>query len=104
MKLGLVLLSLTLSGCHSIDRGSYGFFDRSLNSKSHSYQVVNDPTGTAQTAKVERFEVRPGDRGTDPGWSDCKNDRERSDGQFSVGVTINMGGFKSEVQHPSFNG
>jgi hypothetical protein len=90
MKLGLVLLSLTLSGCHSIDRGSYGFFDRSLNSKSHSYQVVNDPTGTAQTAKVERFEVRPGDRGTDPGWSDCKNDRERSDGQFSVGVTINM--------------
>lgn len=79
MKIGVVLLALILTGCQSIDRGSFGFFDRSLNNKSHGYQVVDDPTGTAPTAKVERFEVRPGDCASDSGWSDCKNDRERSE-------------------------
>ena len=47
MKIGVVLLALILTGCQSIDRGSFGFFDRSLNNKSHGYQVVDDPTGTA---------------------------------------------------------
>jgi len=79
MKIGLILLTLALSGCQSIDRGSFGLFDRSLNNKPHGYQVVDDPTGLAPTAKIERFEVRPGDCASDPGWSDCKNDRERSE-------------------------
>jgi hypothetical protein len=79
LRRSAIVLALMLSGCQTIDRGSFGFFDRSLNNKSYGYQVVDDPTGTAPTAKVERFEVRRGDCGFDSGWSDCKNDRERSE-------------------------
>lgn len=79
MKLQLVFLALILTGCQSIDRGNFGSFERSLNNKPYGYQVVDDPTGVAPTAKVERFEVRSGDCASDPGWSDCDNDRERSE-------------------------
>ena len=45
----------------------------------HGYRAVEDPTGTAPTRVVEVFEVRPGDCEDSPGWSDCENDRERSE-------------------------
>jgi hypothetical protein len=70
---------LVLSACQSIDRGSFGPFDRSLNSTSHGYSIIEDPTGQAPPKLVERFEVKPGDCGSDDGWSDCTNDRERSE-------------------------
>ncbi|WP_417812279.1 polysaccharide lyase [Thalassospira alkalitolerans] len=80
--LGLVGgVAFGLSACQSLslDRGSFGGFKRSLNTTSHGYQQVPDPTGTASTAIVERFEVQPGDCGRDSGWSDCAQDRERSE-------------------------
>jgi hypothetical protein len=50
-----------------------------MNNKSYGYQVVDDPTGSAPTSQVERFEVRAVDCSEDQHWSDCKNDRERSE-------------------------
>jgi predicted cupin superfamily sugar epimerase len=79
MKLHILILAAFLVGCQTVDRGSFGHFDRSLNTKSYGYQVVDDPTGSAPTPKVERFEVRAGDCASDAVWSDCKNDRERSE-------------------------
>ena len=52
---------------------------RSLNTTPHGYTVIEDPTGSAPTEYVERFEVRPGDCSATDGWSDCNNDRERSE-------------------------
>ena len=79
---GLIVV-LGLSACQTVDRavdrGSFGQFKRSLNNTSHGYAVIEDPTGSAPTKLVERFEVRPGDCSSDSSWSDCKNDRERSE-------------------------
>ena len=51
--------------------------------KDHNHQVVSSDDGhpVRYGKKSERFEVRPGDCGvTDNGkWSDCENDRERSE-------------------------
>ncbi|MDA0664627.1 MAG: polysaccharide lyase [Proteobacteria bacterium] len=65
--------------CGAADRGAFGPFERSLNSTPYGYIVVPDPTGTAPTATVERFEVRPGDCSANRGWDDCATDRERSE-------------------------
>lgn len=75
---GLIIV-LGLSACQTVNRGSFGEFMRSLNTTSYGYQVVDDPTGSAPTSMVERFEVQPGDCSAAYGWSDCKNDRERSE-------------------------
>lgn len=50
---------------------------RSLNDKPHGLRMVTDPVRAGKRA--QRFEVRPGDCGSDPGWSDCATDRERSE-------------------------
>ncbi len=63
------------SGTAGFDRGDFGPFKRSLNAKPYGYTIVADPTGTAPTTRVERFEVRPGDCGEE----DCDRDRERSE-------------------------
>ncbi len=76
---GALVALFVSSGCQTVDRGSYGPFERSLNTTSYGYQTIKDPTGNAPTPLVERFEVQPGDCGADSGWSDCKNDRERSE-------------------------
>lgn len=84
-KLLLTALLITLlTGCSSsatslVDRGDFDPMFRSLNYKSHGYSVIPDPTGSAPTEMVERFEVRPGDCASSGGWSDCRNDRERSE-------------------------
>lgn len=79
--LALIICLGILSACSTItiDRGNFGPFKRSLNSKSYGYLVLEDPTKSAPVNMIEVFEVRPGDCGTDPGWSDCRNDRERSE-------------------------
>lgn len=80
-----VLYATVLSGCvsanspESIDRGDFGPFKRSLNTRSHGYQLVDDPVAKFPLQQVERFEVRPGDCANSSGWSDCKTDRERSE-------------------------
>lgn len=75
----LLVSVVILGGCQSVSRGSFGEFTRSLNTKTYGYEVIEDFTGTAPTAFIEKFEVRPGDCSGDGGWSDCDNDRERSE-------------------------
>lgn len=70
---------LFLTSCVSINRGSLGHMDRSLNTKRYGYKVIDDFTGNAPTEKIEKFEVRPGDCSSEGSWSDCANDRERSE-------------------------
>lgn len=80
IKISVVIgMMFSLISCASTGKEGLGSMVRSLNTKSHGYQVVEDPTNTAPTEYVERFEVRDGDCGSDSGWSDCKNDRERSE-------------------------
>lgn len=50
-------------------------FRRSLNSTTHGYSQVLD----VSMGKVDVFEVRFGDCDYQPDWSDCENDRERSE-------------------------
>ena len=84
----MALSATTVAG----ERGSFGPFVRSLNDTAHGYTVIDDPTGSAPTPQVERFEVRPGDCGANRGWNDCTSDRERSElsergGRNPVGST-----------------
>lgn len=74
-----IAVVLGLSAFQNIDRGSFGPFQRSLNNTAHGYAIIEDPTASAPTKFVERFEVRSGDCGTGSSWNDCTNDRERSE-------------------------
>ena len=51
--------------------------NRSLNDKKHGYAISSDVARAGK--KSQRFEVRAGDCGEEIGWSDCANDRERSE-------------------------
>jgi hypothetical protein len=51
--------------------------ERSLSTTKWGYQIVKSPVRAGKRA--QRFEVRPGDCSGDSGWSDCDNDRERSE-------------------------
>jgi len=62
-----------------LDKGTFGRFKVSLNKRPYGYEVIPDPTGTAPTRFVEKFEVRPGDCANETRWSDCANDRERAE-------------------------
>ncbi len=68
-----------LSPPTSLEKGTFGPFERALNTTQYGYQILPDPTELAPTQYVERFEVRSGDCGTNGAWSDCSNDRERSE-------------------------
>lgn len=52
-------------------------FHRSLNDRPWGAETVHDPVRAG--AESQRFELRPGDCAEQPGWSDCQNDRERSE-------------------------
>ena len=67
---------LVLSGCISPRLPGH----RSLSTTAHGYTIVTDTVRAGKQA--QRFEVRAGDCGADAVWSDCDNDRERS--EFSV--------------------
>lgn len=60
-------------------KGNFRRFKRSLNTTSYGYRVVAAPHPVRAGGWSERFEVRPGDCGVGPSWSDCDNDRERSE-------------------------
>lgn len=50
---------------------------KSLNHYSHGWALSSEQV--LKGSKAERFEVRPGDCGTDGTWSDCAMNRERSE-------------------------
>jgi hypothetical protein len=50
---------------------------RSLNDKSYGWQKVQEPVRLGKYS--QRFELRAGDCGAQPEWSDCATDRERSE-------------------------
>jgi hypothetical protein len=76
----LALSTVLIGGCATkIDRGSFREGFRSLNNTPHGYQVISDPTGSAPTPYIEKFEVRHGDCGVIDSWSDCATWRERSE-------------------------
>lgn len=75
---GALSVALLCGGASAQD-GRFGTFARSLSHTSHGYQRVPDPTGSAPSAQVDRFEVRAGDCGANSGWNDCATDRERSE-------------------------
>lgn len=90
-KVCILFLSIFFAGCATTTYKQSGFtssFKRNLNSTSHGYNIVKDPTGSAPTTEVERFEVRAGDCSQDSVWSDCKNFRERSEIYNVVGNFI----------------
>jgi len=72
---------LFVTGCQA---EQFGTFKRSLNTKTYGFAQIDDPTGLAPTKIVDRFEVRAGDCSGDTGWSDCANDRERSERSSSL--------------------
>jgi hypothetical protein len=75
-----LVIAMSLPSCgQQLDKGVFSPMNRSLNNTPHGYLILPDPTGSAPTSMVERFEVRPGDCGESPGWSDCETDRERSE-------------------------
>ena len=78
---GALFLSACMSGSGRLETR------RSLNDTAHGFQFVSSPTRAGTTA--QRFEVRPGDCGDSPGWSDCDNNRERS--ELTVERTIKPG-------------
>ena len=75
----MIVFTLYFSGCVSLDKGNFGHFKRSLNHKTYGYQVKEDTTTMAPTKMIEVFEVKDGDCSSNSGWSDCDNDRERSE-------------------------
>ena len=50
---------------------------RSLSKTSYGYKIVKDVARAGK--KSQRFEVRAGDCSANDGWSDCANNRERSE-------------------------
>lgn len=72
-------INYTLVDRQLLDKIMFNSTVRSLNDADHGYNIVKDPTGNAPSPVVERFEVRSGDCFETHDWSDCKNDRERSE-------------------------
>lgn len=70
----LTLAAVMVSGCQSTGSVSGS---RSLSSTLHGYSLTSEIVRAGDQS--QRFEVRAGDCGAEPGWSDCTNDRERSE-------------------------
>jgi hypothetical protein len=79
IMLSISQTALAASNPNSMSRGDFSPFSRSLNNKDHGYLIKEDITGSAPTKLIEVFEVRPGDCFWDRKWSDCDEDRERSE-------------------------
>ena len=74
--LWMVVGALSLVGCQSTSE-DFGYFERSLNTRSYGYHEVADPIDTNNLDLVDYFEVRDGDCSSNGIWNDCANDRER---------------------------
>lgn len=87
IKIVFVLtIGMMVSSCVSSNSAGYinkgglsGIRPSLMKNQSEQYQVIEDPTGTAPSHLVEKFTVRDGDCSRNANWSDCKNDRQRSE-------------------------
>ena len=81
MKIILASIALTAStailACDTPWFNTDTFGRKSLNHLPHGWTLSTDLVFRGRVS--ERFEVRPGDCGTDGRWDDCKMDRERSE-------------------------
>jgi hypothetical protein len=80
MKRFLALAAaLALTACVTTSSSGRLAGERSLSNTPHGYAIVSDVVRAG--SQSQRFEVRPGDCGTDrwSDWNDCENDRERSE-------------------------
>ena len=75
---GTTLGLMSFIGIANADDGFNGF-TRSLNDKPYGWTQVSKPEPVRAGELAQRFEVRGGDCGSENGWSDCANDRERSE-------------------------
>jgi hypothetical protein len=73
------LFVILITGCAGFETKGAFSFERSLNIKRYGYKRVFAPHPIRAGISSERFEVRPGDCYWNTGWSDCDNDRERSE-------------------------
>ena len=76
VKLTSILAALVLLSACMTGSGRLETFRR-LSDTAHGYQIVSNPVRAGGAS--QRFEVRPGDCGRNDGWSDCENNRERSE-------------------------
>ena len=76
-----IAAAIVLLGAISVAHADDGFngFTRSLNDKPYGWTQVSKPEPVRAGDLAQRFEVRGGDCGSENGWSDCANDRERSE-------------------------
>ena len=80
MKRSLALAgALALTACVTTSGSGRLAGERSLSSTPYGYAIVSDVARAG--SQSQRFDVRPGDCGTDrwSDWNDCENDRERSE-------------------------
>lgn len=89
LLIATIVLTTSLSGCVTTATSAgpveqkYNIggieFNRSLSNTPWGFQFTNEQVRAGNQS--QRFEVRPGDCGEDPAnnWSDCENDRERSE-------------------------
>lgn len=77
LTLALLLASTTAQACDLpwLNTGTHGRI--SMNDKPHGWKLSTEQV--LKGTRAERFEVRPGDCGTDGSWNDCTKDRERSE-------------------------
>lgn len=73
LKIILFLLAVLFIGLR--EARAFTGFQRSLNDREWGISVVTAPVRAGRVS--ERFELRQGDCGAQPGWSDCAMDRER---------------------------
>jgi hypothetical protein len=80
VAISLLVGCATNTGINSLDHGNL-YKPMEVNTPAPwSYAVIDDVTGTAPAAKIERFELRDGDcmaLGSD--WNDCEHDRNRTE-------------------------
>lgn len=78
MKKFLLFISLFFAAACTY--AQYTGFQRSLNDKPWGVAKIDRSKGPVLAGQYsERFELRQGDCGSQPGWSDCTTDRERTE-------------------------
>ena len=79
----LCLILLLLSGCQTLDRGSFGLFERLKNNTAHGYNIIDTKqkgfNPRPPVDLVERFEVRNGECSRHGKTNDCVRNTERSE-------------------------
>ena len=81
--LSAVALSVSLSSFANCRETA---IHRSLNDKPYGWQKVQEPVRLGKYA--QRFELRSGDCGAQPEWSDCATDRERSEVSANAKIPV----------------